>query len=77
MSGSEGITTRCPTCGETAAAPKRNAHFPFCAERCKLVDLGRWMAGHYALDPASGRLDVIDPDQAEEIDPEGDGAGSA
>lgn len=25
------------------------------------------MKGEYALDPATGRLDVIDPDEAEEI----------
>jgi endogenous inhibitor of DNA gyrase (YacG/DUF329 family) len=32
-----------------------------------MVDLGRWMKGEYALDPATGALDVIDPDEAEEI----------
>ena len=28
--------------GETAL-------FPFCSERCKLVDLGRWFDGDYAV----------------------------
>ena len=24
-------------------------HFPFCSERCKMVDLGRWLGGHYHI----------------------------
>jgi len=24
--------------------------FPFCSERCKLVDLGRWLDGRYAIE---------------------------
>ena len=26
-----------------------NPYRPFCSERCKLVDLGRWLDGGYAL----------------------------
>jgi endogenous inhibitor of DNA gyrase (YacG/DUF329 family) len=31
----------CPICGKPAAAKSR----PFCSERCRMVDLGRWFAG--------------------------------
>jgi uncharacterized protein len=35
---------KCPTCGRSiewsAASPFR----PFCSERCKLIDLGAWLA---------------------------------
>ena len=24
--------------------------FPFCSERCKLIDLGRWLDGRYQID---------------------------
>jgi endogenous inhibitor of DNA gyrase (YacG/DUF329 family) len=44
----------CPTCGEAAAARGDRA-FPFCSERCRLIDLGRWLDGDYrvpALDDA-------------------------
>ena len=53
---------RCPICkkpvdepthdaggGAPSAAPPRPAFFPFCSERCKLVDLGRWLDGKYQV----------------------------
>lgn len=58
----------CPTCKEMAALPASNPSFPFCCPRCKLLDLGRWMDGQYAIDPATGTLEVIDPEQAEVVD---------
>jgi hypothetical protein len=30
--------------------------FPFCSERCKLIDLGRWLGGKY-------QIPVVDPDE--------------
>ncbi len=39
----------CPICGrETTAAPK-NPYRPFCSNRCKLVDLDRWLSGSYRV----------------------------
>lgn len=35
--------------GAPAAAPSRPAHAPFCSERCKMVDLGRWLEGEYRI----------------------------
>jgi endogenous inhibitor of DNA gyrase (YacG/DUF329 family) len=26
-----------------------NKFFPFCSDRCKLIDLGRWLNGRYAI----------------------------
>ncbi|HTW94443.1 MAG TPA: DNA gyrase inhibitor YacG [Tepidisphaeraceae bacterium] len=26
-----------------------NAFFPFCSDRCKLIDLGRWLGGKYQI----------------------------
>lgn len=54
-------------CRKSAAAPDANGAFPFCSQRCRTVDLGRWFKGEYALNPQTGGLEVIDPDQAEEI----------
>ena len=41
----------CPTCGtRITVARKEDARFrPFCGERCKRVDLGRWLDGTYAI----------------------------
>lgn len=36
---------RCPICGKAAAAPIR----PFCSQRCKDVDLNRWLSGVYSV----------------------------
>ena len=33
---------RCPTC-EKLFDPGESATMPFCSERCRLVDLGRWL----------------------------------
>jgi endogenous inhibitor of DNA gyrase (YacG/DUF329 family) len=59
---------RCPTCGAPVA--RRAERRPFCSERCRLVDLGRWFAGAYAL-PSEG--DAVDPPGA----PGEDGSGDA
>jgi endogenous inhibitor of DNA gyrase (YacG/DUF329 family) len=35
----------CPRCGATTVADESQPlppHFPFCSERCRLVDLGKW-----------------------------------
>jgi endogenous inhibitor of DNA gyrase (YacG/DUF329 family) len=40
---------RCPTCRRLADAPASNPHFPFCSERCRTLDLGRWLDGAYAV----------------------------
>jgi endogenous inhibitor of DNA gyrase (YacG/DUF329 family) len=44
------MTSRpCPIC-KTAAAPRpQNPAAPFCSERCKLVDLGRWLDESYRV----------------------------
>ena len=35
---------RCPVCGKPLEPSQR-----FCSERCQRVDLGRWLAGDYAI----------------------------
>ncbi|MCT8990339.1 DNA gyrase inhibitor YacG [Chelativorans sp. SCAU2101] len=35
----------CPECGN----PSERAYFPFCSERCKNIDLNRWLSGSYVL----------------------------
>jgi endogenous inhibitor of DNA gyrase (YacG/DUF329 family) len=45
------IQGRCPICGKTysIAAIDDLPSFPFCSDRCRLIDLGRWVDGAYAL----------------------------
>jgi len=50
---------RCPTCKKTVARTDEN--FPFCSERCKLTDLGRWAAGDYRIAGEAAQI----PDDSE------------
>jgi endogenous inhibitor of DNA gyrase (YacG/DUF329 family) len=61
---------RCPTCAKPVGMPGGNRAFPFCSDRCRLVDLGRWVDGRYALDPRTGKLDIVDPPDEAESTPE-------
>jgi endogenous inhibitor of DNA gyrase (YacG/DUF329 family) len=39
------------------------ACFPFCSERCKLIDLGRWLDGKYQISADDGvRAPTPEPD---------------
>jgi endogenous inhibitor of DNA gyrase (YacG/DUF329 family) len=49
---------RCPICRRPAGLlhlpgePRRRGPFPFCSERCRQVDLGRWLTESYAVPAA-------------------------
>ena len=44
---------KCPTCKKEIEDPATGAeapkYFPFCSERCKLIDLGRWLGENYGI----------------------------
>ena len=43
---------RCPICKkpvESNPGSSTPKYFPFCSERCKLIDLGRWLDGKYQV----------------------------
>jgi uncharacterized protein len=46
---------KCPICGK----PAEQATRPFCSDRCKEVDLYRWLSGSYAI---AGRSEDDDED---------------
>jgi endogenous inhibitor of DNA gyrase (YacG/DUF329 family) len=48
----------CPICGK----PATEASKPFCSERCRDVDLNRWLSGSYAI-PAREGDDEDDADE--------------
>jgi endogenous inhibitor of DNA gyrase (YacG/DUF329 family) len=43
----------CPICHKSIETPqeqdKKNNFFPFCSERCKLLDLGSWLDADYVI----------------------------
>ena len=52
----------CPVCGKPVAAAFR----PFCSDRCRMVDLNRWLSEAYRI-PAS-EADQNDENQSESED---------
>ena len=42
---------KCPICNKPVDEPQpgQRSYRPFCSERCKLVDLGRWLDGKYQI----------------------------
>jgi endogenous inhibitor of DNA gyrase (YacG/DUF329 family) len=38
---------KCPICKKPAM--KENPDFPFCSDRCRLIDLGKWASGAYVI----------------------------
>ncbi|MGH7213501.1 MAG: DNA gyrase inhibitor YacG [Tepidisphaeraceae bacterium] len=43
---------RCPICNRPVEEPTpgERSPYPFCNDRCKLIDLGRWLGRKYQLD---------------------------
>ena len=61
---------RCPTCRTLVLASDEN--FPFCSDRCRLIDLGKWASGGYVISaPVTG------PEQLESMRPEEPGEDSS
>jgi uncharacterized protein len=52
---------RCPTCRTLVTAGEEN--FPFCSDRCRLIDLGKWASGAYRISSP-----ILDPEVIEDID---------
>ena len=52
----KGAARKCPICGK----PATEASKPFCSERCRDVDLNRWLSNSYVI-PAKDD-DAEDPD---------------
>jgi hypothetical protein len=49
---------KCPTCGKLLEGPiTAQRWFPFCCEKCKLIDLGAWLDGSYVI-PAVEPVDA-------------------
>ena len=38
---------KCPICRKKVT--RENPEFPFCSERCRIIDLGNWASGKYVI----------------------------
>ena len=39
----------CPVCEASVPPRSENRVFPFCSERCRTIDLGRWLDERYRI----------------------------
>jgi uncharacterized protein len=55
------LVLRCPTCRTIVTA--QDEFFPFCSDRCRMIDLGKWASGAYRISSP-----VLDPEVLEGLD---------
>ncbi len=59
------IKLRCPICKKPAKAT--GPDFPFCSERCRLLDLGKWASGGYVISsPVTDTEEAVRQDAPDE-----------
>ncbi len=56
-------TVACPTCKKPVAVD--SADVPFCSDRCRLLDLGKWASDDYRITSP-----ILDPDLLEDLERE-------
>ena len=49
MNPDETLEVACPTCGKPVPWRSEQRWRPFCSERCKLIDLGDWLAEEHRI----------------------------
>ncbi|HUN90223.1 MAG TPA: DNA gyrase inhibitor YacG [Terriglobales bacterium] len=54
------LSLRCPTCRKLVLRDQTD--FPFCSERCRLIDLGKWASGGYVISSP-----ITDPEDIETL----------
>jgi endogenous inhibitor of DNA gyrase (YacG/DUF329 family) len=57
----------CPICNKPVDESGRaqpGSTFPFCSDRCRLIDLGRWLSGKYQI-PSTADEDCRDTSRGE------------
>ena len=51
---------RCPSC--SGLVQQKGEDFPFCSDRCRKIDLGKWAMGVYKISSP-----VLDPEVLEDL----------
>lgn len=54
------LSLRCPSCRKLVL--RDDPDFPFCSERCRLIDLGKWASGGYVISNP-----ITDPEDIETL----------
>ena len=54
---------RCPIC--KTIVPIDSPDVPFCSDRCRVIDLGKWASGEYRISSP-----IVDPEVLEDLNQE-------
>jgi len=64
------MTERCAICRKPVLPRAENRSFPFCSDRCRLIDLSKWLGEEYRIaGPRAGDGAAGPPPADEEEDP--------
>ncbi len=67
MARKRALHLRCPACKKIVKS--NDPEFPFCSERCRLIDLGKWASGAYVISsPVTDTSDGISEGSSEDSD---------
>ena len=58
------MTAHCPICKRPIPDDTHPPSFPFCSQRCKLVDLDGWLSGRYVVS------ETLPFDETDELPPD-------
>jgi uncharacterized protein len=54
----------CPICRKEVS--RENPDFPFCSERCRIIDLGNWASGKYVVSTPLSSTSSVEENSNEE-----------
>ena len=62
MTLSKAPIVACPHCGKESRWYPANRFRPFCSERCKMIDLGKWADEEFRVPLPPDEMDLLPPD---------------
>jgi endogenous inhibitor of DNA gyrase (YacG/DUF329 family) len=65
MAKKKTTSLRCPQCRTLVLTS--DEYFPFCSDRCRLIDLGKWASGGYRISSP-----ILDPEVLENLQSRGE-----
>jgi endogenous inhibitor of DNA gyrase (YacG/DUF329 family) len=63
------LKLKCPICKKPVKST--DGEFPFCSDRCRTIDLGKWASGGYVItSPVTDAEELVREDIPDNSDPE-------
>jgi endogenous inhibitor of DNA gyrase (YacG/DUF329 family) len=58
------MTVKCPICRKDVT--RENPEFPFCSERCRILDLGNWASEKYVISTPADAIQGLEDENENE-----------